>query len=51
MIDIPSLPSISRPVSLTCVFGDYCTQATMENTRFICDLPMSEYIPLTPETQ
>ncbi|RXN19760.1 plexin-B2-like protein [Labeo rohita] len=51
MIVIPALPSISRPVSFTCVFGDYCTQATMENTRVICDLLMSEYIPPIPETQ
>ncbi|XP_050963134.1 plexin-B2a isoform X5 [Labeo rohita] len=51
MIVIPALPSISRPVLFTCVFGDYCTQAMMENTRVICDLPMSEYIPPTPETQ
>ncbi|KTG41117.1 hypothetical protein cypCar_00023402 [Cyprinus carpio] len=51
MIDIPSLPSISNPARFTCVFGDYCSQATMENARFICDLPLSEYIPPIPETQ
>ncbi|XP_016136353.1 plexin-B2-like [Sinocyclocheilus grahami] len=51
MIGIPSLTSISSPDRLTCVFGDYCSQVTMENSGFICDLPISEYIPPIPETE
>lgn len=51
MINIPSLPSINSPDRLKCVFGDYTSTATMEDTQVICQLPTSEYIPPTPETQ
>ncbi|KAK7149721.1 hypothetical protein R3I94_009126 [Phoxinus phoxinus] len=50
-INIPSLPSINSPDRLTCEFGDYRSDATMEGTRVICDLPTSGSIPSTPETQ
>ncbi|XP_077090611.1 plexin-B2a [Siphateles boraxobius] len=50
-INIPSLPSINSPDRLKCEFGDYSSDATMEGTRVICDLPTSELIPPTPETQ
>lgn len=50
-ISIPSLPSINSPDRLTCVFGDYKSLATMKGTNVICDLPTSDDIPPTPETQ
>lgn len=50
-ISIPSLPSISSSDKLTCVFGDYKSHATMEGTNVFCDLPTSNDIPPTPETQ
>uniref|UniRef100_A0A8C1JZA5 Plexin b2a n=1 Tax=Cyprinus carpio TaxID=7962 RepID=A0A8C1JZA5_CYPCA len=37
--------------SLHCEFGGYKSHATMEGTQVICDLPTSEKIPHTPETQ
>uniref|UniRef100_A0A8C1BIE8 Sema domain-containing protein n=1 Tax=Cyprinus carpio carpio TaxID=630221 RepID=A0A8C1BIE8_CYPCA len=51
IIDILSLPSISSADSLHCEFGGYKSHATMEGTQVICDLPTSEKIPHTPETQ
>ncbi len=51
MINITSLPSISSPDRLNCEFDDYKSHATMEGTQVICDLPTSENIPPTPETQ
>ncbi|XP_059361137.1 plexin-B2-like [Carassius carassius] len=53
MINMTSLPSISSSddVKLTCEFDVYKSKATMEGTRVICDLPISENIPPTPETQ
>ncbi|XP_067247948.1 plexin-B2a [Chanodichthys erythropterus] len=50
-ISIPSLPTISSSDKLTCVFGDYKSHATMEGTNVFCDLPTSNDIPPTPETQ
>ncbi|KAI7791770.1 plexin-B2-like [Triplophysa rosa] len=51
-IDVPSLPAISSPDTLKCVFGDYESHATLtEDTQVICALPTSDYIPPTPETQ
>uniref|UniRef100_A0A672SP76 Plexin B2 n=1 Tax=Sinocyclocheilus grahami TaxID=75366 RepID=A0A672SP76_SINGR len=51
MIDVPSLPSVSSPDILHCEFDGYKIHATMEGTQVICDLPTSENIPPTPETQ
>uniref|UniRef100_A0A8C1S019 Plexin b2a n=1 Tax=Cyprinus carpio TaxID=7962 RepID=A0A8C1S019_CYPCA len=51
MIDIPTLPSISSSNRLHCEFGGYKSSATMNGTQVICDLPTSENIPPTPETQ
>uniref|UniRef100_A0A9J7X6U2 Sema domain-containing protein n=1 Tax=Cyprinus carpio carpio TaxID=630221 RepID=A0A9J7X6U2_CYPCA len=51
MIDIPTLPSIRSSNRLHCEFGGYKSSATMNGTQVICDLPTSENIPPTPETQ
>ncbi|XP_043092553.1 plexin-B2-like [Puntigrus tetrazona] len=51
-IDIPSLPSISSPdIQYNCEFDGYKSYATMAGTQVTCDLPTSENIPPTPETQ
>lgn len=51
VINIPSLPSISSPDRLECVFDGYRSDAKMEDTQVTCYLPTSDYIPPTPETQ
>ncbi|XP_052411041.1 plexin-B2a [Carassius gibelio] len=51
VIDIPSLPSISSSYKLHCEFDSYKSLATMQGTKVICELPTSENIPPTPETQ
>ncbi|XP_067284699.1 plexin-B2a [Pseudorasbora parva] len=50
-INVASLPSINSPDKLTCEFGDYRNDATMKDSRVICTLPTSKFIPPTPETQ
>uniref|UniRef100_A0A672SPE3 Plexin B2 n=1 Tax=Sinocyclocheilus grahami TaxID=75366 RepID=A0A672SPE3_SINGR len=42
---------VSSPDILHCEFDGYKIHATMEGTQVICDLPTSENIPPTPETQ
>uniref|UniRef100_A0A673HT16 Plexin-B2-like n=1 Tax=Sinocyclocheilus rhinocerous TaxID=307959 RepID=A0A673HT16_9TELE len=43
--------NVSSPDRLHCEFDGYKSHATMEGAQVICDLPTSENIPPTPETQ
>uniref|UniRef100_A0A673HYR1 Plexin-B2-like n=1 Tax=Sinocyclocheilus rhinocerous TaxID=307959 RepID=A0A673HYR1_9TELE len=42
---------LNSPDRLHCEFDGYKSHATMEGAQVICDLPTSENIPPTPETQ